>query len=138
MSNWFSQEILAPLALILASPFFILSGFKQRQKRLYLQKHGTQAEGIIIRMEEDTGMDDAIIYIPVIGIWIDQQWVELRYEGGNAFSRLTQGQIVSVRYNRLNAQDFIVVQDERIWIEWLFGVVGLILLLSGFIWSARL
>ncbi|MCA8830337.1 DUF3592 domain-containing protein [Hymenobacter pini] len=138
MTNWFTQEFLAPLALILASPFFIVTGFRQRQKRLYFQNHGAQADGVVLRMEEGIGIDDATIYVPVIGIWVDQQWLELRHDGGNPFSRLTEGQIVSVRYNALNPHDFIVADDEKIWFEWLFGVVGLILLLTGVIWAIRL
>ncbi|MBC6699428.1 DUF3592 domain-containing protein [Hymenobacter puniceus] len=134
----FSTDMLAPLALFLASPFFFISAYKERRNRLFFQQQGIQVEGIIIRIEEELDSEDNTTYLPIIGVFINQQWISLRYECGNAFSSFKTGQTVAIRYNRENINDFIVIDDEKTWFEWLFAAVGTGFLLVSLIWWIRL
>jgi hypothetical protein len=134
-----TAAILEPLALILSSPFFLLSASKQRKMRRSFQLHGISSEGVVVRFDEQKGYDDTTVYVPVISFVLrGQKWVTLPYNGSTLFSSFKTGQIVSVLYKLENHTDFIVLDDEKPWIELSFGVVGLGLLVTGLAWLAYL
>jgi hypothetical protein len=134
-----TADILAPLALILSSPFFLLSASKQRQMRRSFQLHGISSKGVVVRFDEQKGYDNTTVYVPVISFMLrGQKWVTLPYDGSTLFSSFKMGQIISVLYRSDDHTDFIIVADEKPWIEWSFGLAGLVLLLTGSIWLIRL
>ena len=93
-----------------------------------------------MRVTEQEDVNDGYTrYVPSVSFMMTgQKWVTLPYEDSNLFSSFKTGRVVAVLYNPEDYTDFIILADEKPWIEIAFGVAGLIMLIAGLSWLTSL
>jgi hypothetical protein len=136
MSDQLINEVLSPLILILASPFFFITAIKIQRRKRFFQAQGIAVEGVIVRIDEKKEeYDDYTRLVPALSFMtVGQQWVTVPCGENNVINKFETGQIVAILYNPTNHTDFVIVDDEKAWLEILFMLVGVSLLLAGVIW----
>ncbi|TGE28149.1 DUF3592 domain-containing protein [Hymenobacter metallicola] len=130
-------DALAPGALLLASPVFLYTAFKDWRRKVYFRRYGIEAEGIVVRVEERKE-EEHILRIPIVSFSTqDMHWITLPYEGGNLANKLQTGQTILLRYDPTNYKDFIIPVDESSTTIWLCLLAGASLFTAGVVSLAK-
>ena len=140
MSSQFLNEIMPPLILILGSPFFLMDAIKIRRRKRFFQTQGIAAEGVIVRIDEKKeDYDDYTRLVPALSFMtVSQQWVTVHCGENSIVRKFETGQIVSILYSPTDYNNFMIAADENLWLEVLFMLVGVSLLIVGIIWLTRI
>jgi hypothetical protein len=94
------------VATVVALGIYLVA--KQYHKRRWLQRHGRRTQGVVVRLEADTG-DFEAAYYPVIRFHpVGFAPLEARYDMGNNPPGYAIGETVTLLYDPAHATRFVV------------------------------
>lgn len=129
------QTIVIPLIIGLTCMF---AGFKFREKNKRLISNGIEVEGIIFSQEEssDGDIENRSAYPIIRFVTKEGLWITEKTDLAIPVSILNKDKSVKVFYNPDNPKDFVYKTSLPLsWVEYLFIVVGILMLLYG-AWNA--
>lgn len=110
---------------------FVYGAVVQHRKRASLRKTGMQAEGVVIRLEEDSDPDSSSLHPVVRFTTLNREVVTMRYHFGSYPSAFRVGQQVQILYDPLAPKEFVVGTGSVGWETVIFGLLGVGLLGVG-------
>jgi hypothetical protein len=99
------------LLLLAGGAFLVVLGVGKLNERRKLLKTGAKVEGVVFSMEEEWGVgrERSKLYYPVIRyVTIEKEWVTKRYEIGTSPPAYNEGDRVTVIYDKVDNEHFII------------------------------
>lgn len=126
----FVQAIIAFFTIGIGGAFMYMA-VVQYNKRVFLNKSGLPAEGIVIRLEQDND-PDSTAYYPVIQFTaFNRETVVVRHNFGTQPASYHVGQKLQILYDPLVPKEFVIGTGNIDWDAFGFGFLGASLLSVG-------
>ncbi|UOQ52291.1 DUF3592 domain-containing protein [Hymenobacter cellulosivorans] len=112
---------------------FLLFALFKLQQRARLYRTGIATEGMVIRLEQDTGYRNLTYYPVVRFLTPEQEWITARYDIGTNPASFAEGDSVQLRFDPADPTCFIIMSDSSGPLLWLFAFIGAGLSIFGVI-----
>jgi hypothetical protein len=110
---------------------FLYASVRQHRKRTLMRQTGLIAEGVVVRLEEDSDPDSSSLYPVVRFTTLNREVVTMRYNFGSYPAAFQLGQQVQIIYDPLAPKEFVIGAGSMDWETVVFGLIGAGLLGAG-------